>query len=60
VLVLRRLDTHLVEKVDDDDLGLVSILVGSGSDRPYRSDDILGSIIGGASVGGDGKEGDRV
>lgn len=53
----RRLDIHLAEKVDDDDLGIVMDAV---LDKPSRYEDILESIIGGASVGGDGKEGDRV
>jgi hypothetical protein len=58
-LVLRRLDIHLAEKVDEGEL-LVSILVDPTSDRLCRDDDILESMIGGASLGGDGIERVRV
>ena len=53
--VFRRWDIHLAGKLDDDDNGeLVSLLVDCSSDRVCRSDDILESMIGGASVGGEG------
>jgi hypothetical protein len=52
LLVFRRLDIHLVE--NDDDEECVSSLVDGSSDRVFRSDDIIESIIGGASVAGDG------
>ena len=57
VLVFRRLDIHLAENADADDdeedEGCMSSLVGRSLNKVCRSD-ILESIIGGASVGGDG------
>jgi hypothetical protein len=56
LLVFRRLDIHLVEKADDDDddESMSSLVMDGSSNKVCRSDDILESIIGGASLGGDG------
>ena len=61
LIVFRRLDIHLVEKVDDVGLDrFVSLLVVSLLDGSRRLDDVCESMVVGASIGGDGRKGDRV
>jgi hypothetical protein len=58
LLVFRRLDIHLPEKVGGDDHDeLVSLLVEGLLNGMCKSD-VSESMIGGASVAGDGREGD--